>query len=76
MPVLSSHPKLQASHFLAASVPVRQALRQVPLRGAQRPILQFSKVAAEFHPYRVPDDGRQTVRCKKTNDARVPVRTL
>ena len=64
MPVLSWDPKLQACHFLAASVPERQARGQVPLRGAQRPILQFSTVAAEFHPYRVPFDGRQTVQCK------------
>ena len=65
MPVLSSNPKLQACHFLAASFPVRQALGQVPLRGAQSPMLQFSKVAAEFHPDLVPVDGRHTVWCKK-----------
>lgn len=29
------------------------------------PILQFSKVAAEFQPYRDPDDGRQKVLSKK-----------
>lgn len=55
-----------AGHFFAAGVTVRQTLGQVPLHGAQRPILQFSKVAAEFHPHRDPDDGRHTVRCKES----------
>ena len=64
MPVLSADPKLQAPHFLAAGFPLRQALGHVPLRCAQRPMLQFYKVAAEFHPDLVPDDWRHTVLCK------------